>query len=384
MKRHLFLWTALLLAGSALAQSYNGLWPGMNNLFQLSDAQSRSVSPENFSGEKGQGGKADPANAAIPNRANASTAARDLGCGWKVNPYIDIPSGETFTLADIEGPGAIQHIWMTPTGNWRFSTLRIYWDDETTPSVECPVGDFFAMGWCEYAPLSSLAVCVNPGSAFNCYWPMPFRKRCRITMENLNDEEPMRLYYQIDYTLTEIPKDAGYFHAQWRRANPTRGSEYTLIDGVEGQGHYVGVYMAWGVHNNGWWGEGEIKFYLDDDRDFPTICGTGTEDYFCGSYNFDRNGSYQTYNTPYAGLHQVIRPDGSYRSQQRFGLYRWHIADPIRFSRNLRITIQDLGWRHGGRYLPQQSDIASTVFWYQKEPHALFPVYPDWEQLEVN
>ena len=384
MKRYLFLWTALLLAGSVPAQSYDGLWPGMSNLFQLSDAQSRSVSPENFSGEKGQGGMADPADAAIPNRANAAVAARDLGRGWKVNPYIDIPSGKTFTLADIEGPGAIQHIWMTPTGNWRFSTLRIYWDDETTPSVECPVGDFFAMGWCEYAPLSSLAVCVNPGSAFNCYWPMPFRKRCRITMENLNDEEPMRLYYQIDYTLMEISEDAGYFHAQWRRANPTQNSEYTLIDGVEGRGHYVGVYMAWGVHNNGWWGEGEIKFYLDGDRDFPTICGTGTEDYFCGSYNFDRDGIYQTYNTPYAGLHQAIRPDGMYHSQQRFGLYRWHIADPIRFSRNLRITIQDLGWHHGGRYLPQHSDIASTVFWYQKEPHAPFPVYPDWEQLEVN
>src|SRR5690606_11265695 len=164
------------------------------------------------------------------NVSNAAHAARDLGQGWKVNPFIRIKPGETFTLAEIEGPGAIQHIWMTPTGNWRFSIIRIYWDDEETPSVEVPVGDFFAMGWNQYAPLSSLAVCVNPGSAFNCYWPMPFRKKCKITMENINDQDEMRLYYQIDYTLTEVPDEAAYFHAQFRRTNPNETSDYTIVD----------------------------------------------------------------------------------------------------------------------------------------------------------
>ena len=124
---------------------------------------------------------------------------------------------------------------MTPTGNWRFSILRIYWDDETEPSVECPVGDFFGMGWGTYAPLSSLAICVNPGSAFNCYWVMPFRKKCRITMENINDTDPMTLYYQVDYTLTDVPADAGYFHAQFRRSNPNETSVYTINDGIKGK-----------------------------------------------------------------------------------------------------------------------------------------------------
>jgi hypothetical protein len=357
--------------------SFNGLGMNMGNLARLSAAQTRSISPENFTGEKGKGGMAT--------EGTGARAARDLGQGWKISPSVVIEPGQTFELADIAGPGAIQQIWMTPTGNWRFSILRIYWDDQQTPSIECPVGDFFAMGWGEYAQLSSLAVCVNPGSAFNCYWEMPFRKRCRMTMTNIADER-MVLYYQINYTLTDVPEDVGYLHAQYRRANPLSYQEvYTILDGVRGQGHYVGTYMAWGVNNRGWWGEGEIKFYLDGDDAYPTICGTGTEDYFCGSYNFENRETkqYQEFTTPYAGLHQVIRPDGVYRSQTRFGLYRWHIADPIRFQQDLRVTIQALGWRSYGRYLPLQDDIASVAYWYQALPTAPFPELPGRDELEV-
>lgn len=378
MKKLFLLSMAVCLSWTAFSQqTFNGLDMNLGNLSRLSDAKTRSISPENFTGEPGKGGMA------TLDQGNAKNAARDLGQGWKVNPYIHIEPGKTVTLAEINGSGAIQHIWMTPTGNWRYSILRFYWDDETTPSVEVPVGDFFGMGWGEYAQMNSLAVTVNPGSAFNCYWSMPFRKKCKITMENINTER-MTLYYQVDYTLTPVPEDAAYFHAQFRRNNPVKGAEFTMIDGIKGKGHYVGTYMAWGVNNNGWWGEGEIKFFMDGDNKFPTICGTGTEDYFCGSYNFDNKGKYQEFSTPYAGLHQVIRPDGLYKSQQRFGLYRWHIMDPVRFEKELKITIQDLGWRSGGRYLPQQSDISSVVFWYQREPHAPFPKLQAKDELEVN
>jgi hypothetical protein len=356
---------------------FNGLGMHMGNLARLSDAQTRSISPENFTGEKGKGGMAT--------NGTGARAARDLGRGWKVSPSIAIEPGETFELANIQGSGAIQQIWMTPTGNWRFSILRVYWDDQPHPSIECPVGDFFASGWGRYAQLSSLAVCVNPGSAFNSYWEMPFRKGCRMTMTNLADER-MVLYYQINYTLTDVPEDAGYFHAQFRRVNPLPyKSVYTLLDGVQGQGHYAGTYMAWGVNNSGWWGEGEIKFYIDGDDPYPTICGTGTEDYFCGSYNFENRETqqYQEFTTPYSGLHQVLRPDGVYRSQTRFGLYRWHIADPIRFQRDLKVTIQALGWRSYGRYLPLQDDIASVAYWYQALPTAPFPALPGRDELEV-
>lgn len=356
---------------------FNGLGMNLGNLSRLSNAQTRSISPENFTGEKGKGGMATDGTGA--------SAARDLGHGWKLSPSVVIKAGTTFELADITGPGAIQQIWMTPTGAWRFSILRIYWDGQEQPSVECPVGDFFASGWGEYAQLTSLAVCVNPGSAFNSYWEMPFRKHCRITMTNIADTD-MALYYQINYTLTEVPEDTAYFHAQFRRVNPLPYKEVvTILDGVRGQGHYVGTYLAWGTNNNGWWGEGEIKFYLDGDE-YPTICGTGTEDYFCGSYGFEnpsQRGAYLDYTTPYAGFHQIIRPDGNFKSQTRFGMYRWHIPDPIRFQQDLRVTIQALGWRTGGRYLPLQDDIASVAYWYQTLPTAPFPALPDRDGLEI-
>lgn len=369
----------------ATAQQNAGIDNHMGNIFRLSDAQSRSISPENFKGEKGKGGMATAGTGSGP--------SRELGQGWKVSPSVVIKSHTTFTIAEITGPGSVQHIWMTPTGNWRYSILRFYWDDEATPSVEVPAGDFFGMGWGQYAPLQSLAVCVNPGSAFNCYWPMPFRKKCRITMENI-DEKDMVLYYQVDYVLTDVAADAGYFHAQFRRVNPLPfKTDYVLVDSIRGKGQYVGTYLAWGVHNNGWWGEGEIKFFMDGDTQYPTICGTGTEDYFCGSYDFDtrqknstgvEESAYTVFCTPYTGLAQVIKGDGHYAMAQRFGLYRWHITDPVRFEKNLKVTIQALGWHSGGRYLPLQDDIASTVFWYQRDPHGPFPVLPGKEALEVN
>ena len=358
---------------------YHGMSNSMENLFRLSNAQSRSISPENYTGAKGGGAMCELED------GSARAAARDLGKGWKVNPFVRIPAGETFTVADITGPGAIQHIWMTPTGSWRNTIIRFYWDDQEVPSVECPVGDFFCAGWQEYFQVATLAVCVNPGSAFNCYWTMPFRKRCRITLENRAEEEVV-YYYQVDYSLGEVPEDAAYFHAQFRRVNPLPYKQvYTILDGVKGQGQYVGTYMAWGVNNNGWWGEGEIKFYLDGDSEYPTICGTGTEDYFCGSYNFEDPHTHQDYvnfTTPYGGIYTVGQ-DRLYKCQKRFGLYRFHIADPIRFNSDLRVTIQALGWREGGRYLPMQDDIASVAFWYQTLPTAPFPVLGDKDYLEV-
>lgn len=365
---------------------FNGLGMNLGNLSRLSAALTRSISPENFSGEKGKAGMAT--------EGTGAQCARDLGPGWKISPSVVIKPGETFVMADISGPGAIQHIWMTPAC-WkdqqrvgRFSILRIHWDDQEQPSVECPVSDFFASAFTNYAtyrPVVSLPVCVNPGNAYNCYWEMPFRRRARITMTNLSTED-MTLYYQIDYTLTQVPEDCAYFHAQFRRVNPLPYKQvYTILDGVKGQGHYVGTYMAWGVNNTSWWGEGEIKFYMDGDGAYPTICGTGTEDYFCGSYNFENKETkqYQEYNTPYAGLAHVVRPDGVYNSQQRFSLYRWHIMDPVRFTRDLRVTIQALGWRQGGRYLPLQDDIASVAYWYQTLPAAPFPALPDRDYLEI-
>jgi len=369
---------ALPTSGSSQTTPYDGLTNSLSNIYRTSNARTYSISPENLTGGKGQGGAAKEGTGAY--------ASRELGQGWKVSPSIEVKAGQTIALADIDGSGVIEHIWMTPTGNWRLSILRMYWDGETDPSVEVPVGDFFAMGWGKYAPISSLAICVNPGSAFNSYWPMPFRKKARITLENL-DDKPMVVYYQIDYSKSAVPGDAAYFHAQFRRVNPVPyKQDYTILEGVEGKGQYVGTYLAWGVHNNGWWGEGEIKFYMDGDTQFPTINGTGTEDYFDGSYDFENQltHQYEPFTSPYSGLAQVVKPDGLYQSQERFGLYRWHIPDPIRFDHDLRVTIQDLGWQSGGRYLPLMDDISSVAYWYQTEPHGPFPKLPDKDHLQPN
>ncbi|MCD6416252.1 MAG: DUF2961 domain-containing protein [Planctomycetes bacterium] len=355
--------------------AFNGLGMNMGNLCRLSDARTRSISAENPTGEKGKG--------AMATEGAGSNASRQLGRGWKVNPCIGLEPGENRVLADIREPGAIQQIWMTVMGEARFLILRIYWDGAEAPAVECPVGDFFASGWGPHAQVSSLAVCVNPSRGFNCYWEMPFRESCRISVTNIS-EDKTTLFYQINYALTEAPEDAAYFHAQFRRVNPLPyKQDYTILDGVKGRGHYVGTYMAWGSNNCGWWGEGEIKFYMDGDTDFPTICGTGTEDYFGGAWGFSVDGRYGEFTTPYAGMPQVIRPDGEGASQQRFGLYRWHVRDPIRFERDLRVTIQALGWRGGGRYLPLQDDIASVAYWYQTLPTAPFPPLPEKDELEI-
>jgi len=262
--------------------------------------------------------------------------------------------------------------------------IRMYWDNEQEPSVEVPLGDFFCNGWCERSNVNSMPISVNPAGGMNSYWQMPFRKQARITVEN-RTQETVVLYYQVDYTLTDVPDDSAYFHAQWRRSNPLEYKDvHTILDGVKGKGHYVGTYLAWQVNNSGWWGEGEIKFYMDGDLEYPTICGTGTEDYFGGAWNFEQpKGEYCSFSTPYLGLHQVLKPDGLYRSQQRFGMYRWHIMDPIRFEDDLRVTIQALGWRSDRRYLPLQDDIASVAIWYQTEPHISHPLLPDNESLEV-
>jgi Protein of unknown function (DUF2961) len=375
-----------------LREEFAGLGMHLGNLWRLSPAKTRSISAENFAGEKGKGGMAREGTGAIHARG---LGADGKGRGWKVSPSIQIAAGEKRLLGDIEGPGAIQQFWIVVSNvRWRNLILRIHWDDQEHPSIEAPLGDFFACGWNRFAQISSLAVCVNPGRAFNCYWEMPFRKRARITLENRDPDEPAIVYYQINYTLTQVSEDAAYFHAQFRRTNPLPfGDDYSILDGVRGQGQYVGTYMAWGVNNAGWWGEGEIKFFLDGDHEFPTICGTGTEDYFCGAYNFDggvidpnMTSVYREFSSPYSGLPQVLRPDGIYQSQTRFGMYRWHIMDPVRFEVDLRVTIQALGWRtekNNRRYLPLQDDIASVAYWYQSLPTAPFPLLPDPDYLEI-
>jgi len=356
-------------------QDFEGISLHLGALPLLNDAVTRSISAENPTGRKGKGGMAvpKPDDPGLPH----SAAASDLGQGWKVRPFLKPKAGQTVTLMDVKGPGVIQHIWMATTtnfaGNGRACVLRFYWDDEKTPSVEAPMTDFFAVGHDIFAPVNSLAVVVNPTSALNCYWPMPFRRRAKVTFTNESANDLPLLAFQITYAETPVPKTAGYFHAQWRRAVTDRANpDYVILDGVKGKGRYAGTFLAWTQLSDGWFGEGEIKFYMDGDRKFPTICGTGTEDYFCGSYGFP-----QVFNTAYVGV-PLKRP--AENGPPKWSLYRWHIMDPICFQKDLRVTIQALGWWPTHKYQALADDIASVAYWYQKEPHAKFPQFPPLEK----
>jgi len=339
-----------------------GSFMGLGNIPLLSSAQTRSISAENPDGSVGGGAHETP---------EADHPGSLLGKGWKIRPCITLEPGTTTTLADITGPGVIQHVWITVDPKaYRSCVLRVYWDDEETPSVEVPLGDFFANVLGLRYNVTSLPIAVNPSGGFNSYWPMPFRKRARITIENGYWEAIRGFFYQITYALQEVPDQAAYLHAQWRRALTTRECpEHVILDGIAGQGHYVGTVLGWNQFSDGWWGEGEIKFFLDGDTEHPTICGTGTEDYFGGAWGFG-----DTFSTAFLGYPLWKREEGGV---PKHGLYRWHILDPIRFQKDLKVTIQALGWWLNGKFEPLTDDISSVGYWYQREPHAPFPAMPD-------
>lgn len=348
------------------------------DLARLRTTTTKSISPENFTGEKG--------GAARATEGTGAEAARELGKGWKVSPSVLIKGGETFTLADIAESGLITHIWLTTANTMtRSLILRAHWDGAAEPAIEVPVADFFANGWGRFAQVSSELIATNPHGGYNSYWPMPFGRSAVLTLENQSPDDVI-VYYQITYETGEAQSDRGYLHAQFRRSNPlTRGQTHPILTEVTGRGHYAGTYMAWGVNSTGWWGEGEIKFWLDGDAEYPSIAGTGTEDYFGGAWNFDVPGQGWTeYCTPYLGMPQVIAPNALYSSQQRFGLYRWHVRDPITFAKDITVDIQALGWQSRGRYLQLADDIASVAFFYLDQTSTNRPELPTPNELELG
>jgi hypothetical protein len=292
-------------------------------------------------------------------------------------PFIKLAAGQTATLADITGPGCINELFLTSNlPEYRSLVLRVYWDHEAQPSVEVPLGDFFAMGHDAASHLvNSLPVVVGPTRGCNCYWQMPFRRHARITLENQGAVDADVVAYRVLYKLHPVPEDAAYFHAQWRRSLTRREHpEHVILDGVRGKGVYVGTYLARVAFSRGWWGEGEVKFYLDGDGEFPTLADNGTEDYFGGAWNFWKDGVEQEFSTPYLGL--PLARIGDPQGPRLFSMYRWHILDAIGFAEDIRVTVQALGWWPGRKYEPLTDDIASVAYWYQVEPHVPFPSFP--------
>ena len=350
-----------------------------DEIYLKSGIETRQINAENPTGEKGGGCKAVPCD-----ELRFSKAAEFLGEGWKVNPFISLDPGQETVLADIEGSGCINSMWITSNlPCFNDLVLRIYWDKEDKPSVEVPLGSFFCMGH-DFAPhtVDSAMVIVAPHRALNCYWQMPFRKHAKFVLSNEGETEAKVIAFKIMYTLKNIPQEAAYFHAQFRYSvTTTENPEHTLIDNVKGKGVYVGTYIACDVLVSGWWGEGEVKFYIDGDDKYPTIADNGTEDYFGGAWNFGGDHAFfdhqytkseQEFNTMYLGVPLSKSPNP--QGPRKYSMYRWHMLDPIGFKEDLKVTIQTLGWYPNRyRYRPIPIAIGSVSYWYQSEPHVEFP-----------
>lgn len=320
--------------------------------------ETRSISFENPTGERGAGGQ----------------AASPLGVGRKGSPARMLPPGDEVQLCDIEAMGTIRHIWMT-TFNvpaiLRGAVIRVWWDGQEHPSIECPIGDFFGFAHGKAMAYQSAVHSVGQNAALNIWLPMPFTKRARMTIAN-ESNVPMPLFYQIDYTLgDDHPDDVGRLHTLFRRENPTTlGEDFELLPKRSGKGRLIGSVIGVRVEDEKWWGEGEVKMYVDGDGEFATIVGTGSEDYVCLSFGMQQ--------TPFA-YHGCSRNEDGYVS-----MYRWHLPDPVYWRKDIRVTIQQIGHKgtsmtaedYPNQLYERQDDWSASTFWYEPVPSAALPAMP--------
>jgi len=350
-------------------------------LYRLRNLRSRAASAENPTAEHGKGG----------------TTAN----GLKGSPAIkDFKNGTTEVLLNQQGPGMIRHIWCTAKprkpDHLRNLILRMYWENNPVPSVEVPLSDFFGVAHGAPVPMYSALISTQEGRGFNSYIPMPFAESARITISNESNTDLDYFFYQIDFTLGDRVNDQdGRFHASFRRENPTvLGRDFKLLEVTHAHGIFLGAVIGIRSLSEGWWGEGEVKMYIDDDKTYPTICGTGLEDYIGSAWGLG------IHMTPYQGAPLVY---GNF-----FSIYRFHVPDPVYFQNHIRITVQQMGSAHkkdliavygdslifssknhprrdpdDGYYL-RSDDVCATAYWYQwpliKKREAL----PDKEERSKN
>ncbi|PSL38235.1 Protein of unknown function (DUF2961) [Labedella gwakjiensis] len=338
-------------------------------------------------------------NAENPHGAigGAARTASPLGTGRKGTAFLPLPANETLVLADIDGPGVIRHIWITvadatEAGPFvlRDLVLRAYWDGSEAPAVDVPLGDFFCNGFATRARVTSMPIVVAPTGGMNSYFPMPFRRSARLELVSQHGGDLPHVFFQVDYTTgDDLAEDVEYFHAQWRRSNGTtaRGEDHVILDGVSGSGTYVGTYVALASLQRYWWGEGEVKFFIDADEEYPTLCSTGLEDYAGGAWAFQDElrsspePAILTFDSNFFGYPFHSTRDRTKASPfsteavPMHALYRWHLPDPIYFDERIRVTLQQIGaWDFG--LFERQDDISTVAYWYQSGTAAPFPSLP--------
>ncbi len=358
MRRHTMRWAVVVLvvvgAAGGLAEALGQHPDVIHQPYRLDTGLvSRSISFENPTGAPGEGGK----------------AASNLGVGRKGLAAKPIKPGETLVLCDIQGKGTIRHIWLTTDRspqNLRSLVIRAWWDGQEHPSIECPVGDFFGFAHGKVMPYFSAVHSVGPTAGMNIWLPMPFTKQAKFTITNEADESAKvpPIYYQIDYTLgDQHAEDIGRLHVLFRRENPTTlKQDFELLPERQNKGRFIGsVIGVRNLHPDQWWGEGEFKVYMDGDKEFPTICGTGSEDYVGLAWGMQQ--------TPFFY-------NGCSLNQKNFvSMYRWHLPDPIAWQKQCRITIQQIAYKNGLQ--ETQDDWSCATFWYEPLPSAALPKIPD-------
>jgi hypothetical protein len=346
-------------------------WPGLFSVMILSNAfadsedfidkpfivnvpvESRSITFENPKGLKGKGGM----------------AASKIGVGRKGAALRNINPHQTITLCDISGPGVIRRMWVTLPAkkeNLLGFVLRGYWDGQETPSIEAPIGEFFGCSFGVAKAYQSAVHSMTDSAGMSIFLPMPFTTRARFTVTNDSNEKNVPFYYAIDYTIKDsIPNDAGRLHVMYRRENPTTmGRDFEILPKRNGMGRFVGCVLGIDNSDRQWWGEGEVKVYLDGDGNFPTICGTGTEDYIGQAWGFHRD------TFLYGGV--------SMWEDNLYSLYRWHLKDPIYWKKDIRVTIQQMGAKDPIGYYNKQEDVSAAAFWYEPIPSEALPAMPDY------
>lgn len=340
--------------------------------------QSRSISFENMTGEPGVGGQ----------------ASSPLGVGRKGAPARRINPGETVQIADISGAGTIRHIWITTLPNsdvMRGTVIRVYWDGQEYPSIEAPIGDFFGFAHGSTPPFQTAVHSVGAAGSLNMWLPMPFVDGARVTISN-EGEEIIPFFFQIDYTIGEsYPADIGRLHVLFRRENPTSlGQDFEVLPLRKGRGRYMGTVIGVRPDDSAWWGEGEVKMYIDGDKEFATIVGTGAEDYVGLSWGLQQ--------TPflYNGASFVEHNDGGKKGTGAISMYRWHMLDPILWSSDMRITMQQIGHKpkdgvppdtmekYLGGLFERQDDWSAATFWYEAVPSEPLPKMPNYKERTAD
>lgn len=339
-----------------------------DQLYNLGNGlKTRSISFENLTGEQGKGGMKES----------------NLGVGRKGFPAKVIAPGEICELANIKGSGTIRHIWMT--GGFggknakalRTMVIRAYWDNQKFPSIECPLGDFMGSAHAKINSYQSAVHTTGINSALNLWLPMPFDENAKITIANEGDKS-VTIFYQIDYTIDDKhPANFGRLHVCFRRENPTTlTKDFEILPNRTGKGRFIGTVIGIRTLEGFWWGEGEVKMYMDGDTEFPTICGTGSEDYVCLSYGIQQ--------TPF------LYHGCSWNQNGFISMYRWHLPDPVYWDKSCRITIQQIGYNGENRKnnLPplyeRQDDWCCSTFWYEPIPSTPLPLFPDLNSRIAN